>query len=367
MSDHLDTEDRVREALRHRAALVDPADRLTAILDAAHAEELEHPGGHSLSRPRWLVPLAAAAALLMIVGGVWLAERRPTAPLHSANPPTATPSLPVTSPTPTPPSPTPTSTAVPSTTSVALPVYVINDNAWPVSAATTRWALFREFHRVPLAQPTDAGSRALAAAGLALASETPLEPGGTLQVWQGVSARSVSVSATGITVTLGGSGNAALPAALKRLAVDQLVWTVQGAVGRGNLPVRLVMADGGSTVFGSVSVTSTFSRPAPLQYATVLGDIWVTAPEPGAVLPAGTVTVSGQACVFEAALQWELRRSGAVVATGSAMASIGAPERGTFSVPLGRLGAGDYVMTVWSTSMKDGSIAAARQVSFTVA
>ncbi|MBD3783360.1 MAG: hypothetical protein IE926_10465, partial [Micrococcales bacterium] len=55
-------EERLRSALRHRASLVDPPDRLEDVLEAA---------GH---RPRRWVPLLAAAAVAAVVGGAWLAH-----------------------------------------------------------------------------------------------------------------------------------------------------------------------------------------------------------------------------------------------------------------------------------------------------
>ena len=69
---------------------------------------------------------------------------------------------------------------------------------------------------------------------------------------------------------------------------------------------------------------------------------------------------------FEAALQWALERDGAPVRAGQLTASAGAPARGTFTVPLGRLGAGTYTVRIWSVSPKDGAVDASDEVTFEV-
>ncbi|MDQ1539904.1 MAG: hypothetical protein QOH29_630, partial [Actinomycetota bacterium] len=58
----------------------------------------------------------------------------------------------------------------------------------------------------------------------------------------------------------------------------------------------------------------------------------------------------------EANVSWELTQKGGRLQSGFVTASIGAPERGTWSVPLNGLAPGKYTLRAWETSMKDGSI-----------
>ena len=66
-----ETEDLLRAALRERADVLDPADRLEDVLAAAGA-----PSG----RRWWLSTGAAVAAVAAVVAGVWLVRARSRTP-----------------------------------------------------------------------------------------------------------------------------------------------------------------------------------------------------------------------------------------------------------------------------------------------
>ncbi|WP_034810269.1 Gmad2 immunoglobulin-like domain-containing protein, partial [Intrasporangium oryzae] len=76
--------------------------------------------------------------------------------------------------------------------------------------------------------------------------------------------------------------------------------------------------------------------------------------------------VSGQASTFEANVEWELRRAGAPIASGSTTATIAAPARGTYSFRTEPLGPGNYSVVVLERSAKDGSVTASWQIPFSV-
>jgi hypothetical protein len=78
------------------------------------------------------------------------------------------------------------------------------------------------------------------------------------------------------------------------------------------------------------------------------------------------VVVTGQACVFEANVTWELRQGGAVVQRGHTTASSGCPQQGSWKVELGTLAAGQYEFRAIEVSAKDGSIAFQEIVPFSV-
>jgi len=354
----------LRVALDERAAEIEPGDRLDEILERAR------PHGAAGVHRSWML-LAAAAAVLAVVAGVWLglpdgSEPVPGGidrPLPSATPSvgsTATepPAAPSTAPTPT---PTPTTAGA----LAVLPVYyvaAIGDDArivrlyreWLTSAGVTRGA--------------DDQARASAAVELAM---TAVPPGtdGYLRTWEGVELLDVSVTDARITITLSGPGTTAFPEDTERVTVQQLVWTAQAAVGKGTIPVRFELADGSDAMFGTQPVDRTYNRPASRdQYYEDLAPIWVTTPTRGQVLPAGrTVTVRGEACVFEATVSWELIREGAVVDKGFVTASVGAPDRGTYEIRLGSPRPGSYAVRVFELSAEDGRrVSAETTMPFTV-
>ncbi len=103
---------------------------------------------------------------------------------------------------------------------------------------------------------------------------------------------------------------------------------------------------------------ATTPSPLPSPAVSAKGSITLTSPTVNATLQS-PVIITGDASVFEAALQWRITDTGGrVIAEGITTASQGAPGRGTFSVTV------PYSMTtetvafveVYSRSPKDGNI-----------
>ncbi len=230
----------LRVALDERAAEIEPGDRLDEILERARPHRA---AGVNRS---WML-LAAAAAVLAVVAGVWLGLPDGSEPVPGGidRPlPSATPSVGSTATEP-PAAPTTGRRHRPPTATTAgalavLPVYYvapIGDDArivrlyreWLTSAGVTRGA--------------DDQARARAAVELAM---TAVPPGtdGYLRTWDGVDLLDVSVTDARITITLSGPGTTAFPEDTERVTVQQLVWTAQAAVGKGTIPVRFELADG---------------------------------------------------------------------------------------------------------------------------
>ena len=258
--------------------------------------------------------------------------------------------------------------ATPTTTGAALavlPVYYVA----PIGDDARMVRLYREWLTVPgVTRGADDRVRARTAVELAM---TAVPPGtdGYLRTWDRVDLLDVSVTDERITITLSGPGTTAFPEDTERVSVQQLVWTAQAAVGRGTIPVRFELADGSDAMFGTQPVDRTYNRPASRDlYHEDLAPIWVTAPTRGQVLPAGrTVTVTGEACVFEATVSWELLRNGDVVDEGFVTASVGAPGRGTYEIGLGSLAPGSYAVRVFELSAEDGQkVSAETTMPFTV-
>ncbi|HET7303381.1 MAG TPA: Gmad2 immunoglobulin-like domain-containing protein [Segeticoccus sp.] len=387
----------LRAALEREARRIAPRDRLDEIRAAT---ETVHHGG----RPRWFAVAASAAAVAALAGGVWglgLDRRDPPPVPGTSTSRSQLPQLPTrgTSPAPTPSgttgAPGPTSAPPtaprrtsdgsattgeqpgsrtstdrgpgpatlpppPATATAVVPAYFVG----PVGSEGS--GLYRQFVRTSVPARPSPAETARAALEVAMAPDGRVPGTAYLQAWRGVHPARVTVGANGIHVTLSGPGSAGpLTGEQTRLAVQQLVWTAQAAVGRGNLPVTFAVADGSTALFGTYPTDATYRRPA--QQFEDLAPLWITDPAPAAVLPAGTpVTARGQACVFEAAVSWELRRDGAPVRSGHTTASSGCPERGTWQVELGRLQPGTWTLRVFSTSAADGSVAAETASTFRI-
>ena len=360
-------EQALREALDARAARLEPGDRLEEIL---RRSEPARPG----RTVRWWMPLAAAAAVLAVVSGVWVGLSGRSEPLPggseaplptaSASPtPSPEPSTPPPTPTPSP-TTSPSSPSSPTAAPVALPVYYLA----PIGDDARVARLYREWLTVPgVTRESGDAARARAAVDLAM-SATPAGTDGYLDTWDGVDLVDLAVTDGLITITLSGPGGSGLSEDTERVSVQQLVWTAQAAVGRGQVPVRFALSDGSTAMFGSQPVDRTYDRPASRdEYWRDLAPIWVTSPTRGQVLPAGRVTVTGEASVFEATVSWQLLRDGTVVDDGFTNASTGAPGRGTYEVALGTLAPGEYAIRVFEQSAEDGTrVSAETTMPFTV-
>ncbi|MEO7752374.1 MAG: Gmad2 immunoglobulin-like domain-containing protein, partial [Terracoccus sp.] len=408
----------LRASMAAEAASITPGDRLGAIL--AGGATSGAPARAVAARRGWLLPAAAAAGVAAVVAGsFWLTHRPteqppfvaattavPTTPTTPATPtsdagpstvPTITPSrptptvppplvVPTTAPkpptttaaptttapptttTPPPPPPTttapttpapPTTTAAPSVTSVVLPVYHLG----PVAPTSSTLRLFREFAQGEVGTPVTPDDRGLAALAAAMGSA----PGGSsyLDPWSSVTPLAVTVGADAITVRLS-TGLTGVSDGEARLAVQQLVWTVQGAVGKGLLPVTFELADKGGEVAPGQPTDRTYTQPTGDAVLDEVSPVWVDDPTRGGTVTAGAVTVTGVASTFEAAVSWQLLSGGKPVQSGTATADAAAPARGSYSFDTKPAAAGDYVIRVWATSAKDGSVTAEQRIPFTV-
>lgn len=343
MTSHLDTSDterELREVLAARAREVRPTDRLDAILRQA-AEPLP-----TAARGRWLTGMGVAAAAAAIAGAVWVTRPAPDAGLTQ---PAGTPSV-LTSP---PPSVAPTSApTTPTVLGSARAIYRVGTNG----GQDNRPGLVREFWLASATSGTSESARVTTAVGESLRRS---------ELWRGVTLERAEVTDSGITLRLTGSGDRAPDAARAQLAVSSLVWTAQGAVGRGDLPVT-IRTTGGGQLLGQVTSSKPFTRAATPPDA--LCDIWIDDPAPGAAVPVDKpVIVRGQAVAWEANVEWELRRGTTTVRDGFVTASIGAPSRGTWSVDLGQLEPGTWTLRAFTSSAEDGAkVLAERFVTFTV-
>jgi hypothetical protein len=352
-----DFEHQLRESLHRDAARISPRDRRMEILAMVHDEtQVAEPGR------RWLIPVAAAASVALIGAIAWGVSNTggspqvtPAATSTTTTAPSSSATVPV---------PNPSTSATPATTQVALPAYFVGDN----SGTGDRFGLYREFVRTAVPAGATPAQKAKAAVEVAMNAQpfTNYEP--YIQPWSGTKVRSLTVTPSLITITLSGPGASGFSAEQTKLAVQELVWTAQAAVGRGTIPVKFVIADGSAKLFGAYPTAQTYNRPAKeLQYQD-LAPIWIISPERDHVFKAGSAVVaSGESCAFEATTQWQLKKSGTAIRSGTTTASSGCPLRGTWKVDLGVLAAGDYTFRMYEVSMADGKgIVAETSKPFTV-
>jgi Immunoglobulin-like domain of bacterial spore germination/Sporulation and spore germination len=237
----------------------------------------------------------------------------------------------------------------------AMPLYEV-----VTGTSTQPWLLNRTF--VTVSDPGDRAARVQAAITALLPNGA--QPGiyGYQQAWAPDTTAAVTVTDTQIGIVLNQAGPAGLTADQQRIAVQSLVWTATAAA-QLNVPVRVEVA-GGKAAFAS-KPAGNYVRPAAAESYKDLVPIWVDSPIPGAGITV-PVTVTGEACVFEAQFTWQLLQGTTVVTSGSTTATSGCPDRGTYSIALGSLPSGSYTIRLYETSMKDGSVAYETRVAFTV-
>ena len=189
----------------------------------------------------------------------------------------------------------------------------------------------------------------------------PLDPE-YVNLWGGTnSVNSVNITDSVATVDLGDiSLNVGAETELR--AIDQIVWTLT----EFNPKVKSVsFTVNGKTVesfAGHVDTTIQFQRAIDYE---VLNPIQISSINNGAELTS-PVTISGQACTFEANVVWKLLQEDTVVREGFTTASSGCPERGQWSISIENLEPGDYLFQALEYSAEDGSLFAIDDKVFTI-
>lgn len=344
MSDD-ELERRLRRALHDEADRVTPTDRWDRI--HAMSEQQQDQGAR---RPRWLAPVAAAAAVALIAGGGFALSRRGDSPTPTVASTTSAATTPAAT-TGSSPSPARSATQQPvaPVVTTALPAYFVGTNG----GTGDRWGLYREFINAQVPGNASAEDRARAALTLAMHSRPSPD---YLTAWAGTAVPAVKVSPTGIRITLGNKGAGGFTREQTRLAVQGLVWTAQAAVGKGTLPVTFTVSDGSTALFGIWPTSKSYNRPPADQTYEDLATLWITTPPRGAVLHAGNdVVVKGESCSFEGASQWQLKQGSTVVRSGHMQATSGCPSRGTWQVDLGVLAPGTWTFRAYERDMQSGT------------
>lgn len=352
---------------------VEPEDRLAAIQERTE----QAPGWRG-----WWIAGGTALATAAAVTAVALAQTEQ--PVDTAPGPAQTPTqsptpAPTRAPTQTPsesvspdaaetpePAPSPTPSQTPSTAPSPAPTTGSSAPAGPVQSLAIPvyfpgqgpdgLRLFREWHRVDT-------SDELSTAALLAVSQSPNDPD-YQQAWpQGTEATAewdgnvitVDISTSGVAEDLR-SGWGELDSETAEMMVQQLIFTVQAALGEGRVPVRLLL-DGSHTdqVLGVPASEELANAPV----LETLSLISLDDPAQGSVVDDGTLEVTGVASSFEANVLYRLASSerNAVVAEGNFTATGWAgdklfPFNGT--VDVSDVEPGRYVLTAMTDDPSSG-------------
>lgn len=238
-----------------------------------------------LGNRRWIAPLAAAAAVAAIAGG-FLALQGEDPSSSPVTPPPTSPSSPA--PSPTAPSPSPPS----ATNSRAVPVYYLGDTA------EDAW-LYREFHKASC----DGPDICLAEEAVEEALTGTPEDADYRSPWPaGTTVNAVLTDGNDlITVDLGPLTLHDRPAGVSQreaeLAIEQVVYTAQGAYGKGRLPVQLLLDGARSDTVLGVPTSEPLANGPLLD---TLAHVNFTAPAEGERIAGDSLMFNGVANSFEA-------------------------------------------------------------------
>jgi Immunoglobulin-like domain of bacterial spore germination/Sporulation and spore germination len=344
MSDDDQAETRLRRALNSEAAMVQPAgDGLAKIRSGIDAGR---------RRSWWRSPvaaLAAAAVLGLAVGGLVFG-------LGGKNDDSTVATQPTT--------PTPTAKDTPSTSPSASPSASGTTTAsadvfvYYVQANPEGPRLYRESHSSTGQVTGGSGGGDLGQAELAvdaMLGQDPKDPDYASPWPADVKVLNFHQDADTVTVDL--SEFLKQSAKLETAGVQQLVYTVTAndpSAKKVQLLVQGKAPQGRHDWSGPI-------RRAPM--IDVQGQIWILAPTQNTTV-SSPVAIDGFGTAFEATISWEVRKDGAVVAQGHTQGGANG-EFAEFHDSVA-LPAGDYELTAFEVSAKDGSPVHIDTKNFTV-
>lgn len=190
---------------------------------------------------------------------------------------------------------------------------------------------------------------------------TPLDPN-YVNLWGTANVLNEITSKDGVATIDLGTISLNVGAEAESRAIDQIVETFLDY----NTAVQSVrFTVNGKTVesfAGHVDTTGTFTRGIdyeilnPLQISSIVEGDSLTSP----------VTITGEACTFEANVVWRLSMGDKVLKAGSTTAGEACPVRSSWSVDLGELDPGSYKFEAIEYSAEDGSLFAIDDKNFIV-
>jgi len=238
----------------------------------------------------------------------------------------------------------------------------LQDYAFYFTSETAQgFRLVREVHQVSKVENDLGDDKGFNSLVMLVDGQLPPFDGDHRTLWNnGTKVNSVSVVGGVATVDLT-LGRISLGAESEQRAIDQMVWTLienDPAVTSVKFTIDGLVSE---SLAGHVDFSQVFT-PAPSY--EVLASVWIDLLDRSDV--SNPVSITGSACTFEANVAWELTKGRDVVSTGATTAATACPDRSDWSLDLGELAPGNYVLKVSDTSAEDGSLIFEDTKAFTV-
>lgn len=230
-----------------------------------------------------------------------------------------------------------------------------------VSETAQGFRLVREVHQVSKIENDLGDDKGFNSLVMLVDGQLPPFDGDHRTLWNnGTKVNSVDVVEGVATVDLT-LGRISLGAESEQRAIDQIVWTLienDPTVTSVKFTVDGIVSE---SLAGHVDFAQVFV-PAP--GFDVLASVWIDLLDRSDV--SNPVSITGSACTFEANVAWELSQGGDVVSSGATTAEFACPDRSNWSIDLGDLAPGNYVLKVSDLSAQDGSVIFEDTKAFTV-
>lgn len=259
------------------------------------------------------------------------------------------------------PSASPTSSTTQSPSPSASPDVLADYSFYFVADTAQGFRLVREVHQVSKIENDLGNDKGLNSLLMLVNGQLPPYDGDQVTLWNnGTKVNSVSKVGGVATVDLS-LGRISFGSESEMRAIDQIVWTLienDPTVTSVKFTVDGVVSE---SLAGHVDFGQSFVLAPSYE---VLASVWIELLDRSDVT--NPVTISGSACTFEAGVVWELSQDGNAVSSGYTTAATACPDRSEWSVTLGELEPGNYVLKVSDLSAKDGSVIFADTKAFTV-
>ena len=238
----------------------------------------------------------------------------------------------------------------------------LQDYAFYFTSETAQgFRLVREVHQVSKIENDLGDDKGFNSLVMLVDGQLPPFDGDHRTLWNnGTKVNSVSVVEGIATVDLS-LGRISLGAESEQRAIDQMVWTLienDPSVTSVKFTIDGVVSE---SLAGHVDFSQVFTLAPSYE---VLASVWIDLLDRSDV--SNPVSITGSACTFEANVAWELTKGGDVVSSGATTAATACPDRSDWSIDLGELAPGNYVLKVSDTSAEDGSLIFEDTKAFTV-
>jgi hypothetical protein len=219
-----------------------------------------------------------------------------------------------------------------------------------VSDTAQGFRLVRELHQVSKIENDLGDDKGLNSLVMLVDGQLPPFDGDHRTLWNNGTKVNSVVTLDGVATVDLTLGRISLGSESEQRAIDQIVWTLT----ENDPSIKSVKftVDGlvSESLAGHVDFAQTFSLAPSYE---VLASVWINLLDRSNV--SNPVLLTGSACTFEANVAWELSQGGDAVDSGSTTAATACPDRSDWSIELGDLAPGNYVLKVSDFSAEDGS------------